>query len=163
LPLEELRMQLLKNRIAGLVALAALGGALAVSTGHAQRADPAALVDQRQARMKALGASMKTLTGFAKGEGTAADARNAAAVLIAARDMPRWWPRGTAKSVGDSKASPAIWAEQPRFQQRIAEFRQAAAAMDKAARSGDAAQVRAQLPVLGGSCKSCHTAFQLKD
>ena len=152
-------------RTLGFLALAGLSTAIAVSAGHAQRSapDPAALVDQRQARMKALGGSMKTLTGFAKGEATAADARKAGEVLAAARDMHSWWPQGTAKGVGDSKASPAIWTDKQRFKQRVGEFRQTAAAMNKAARTGDAAQVRAQLPALGASCKSCHTAFQLKD
>lgn len=158
-------MLALRIRTVGFLALAGLSTAIALSAGHAQRSapDPAALVDQRQARMKALGGSMKTLTGFAKGEATAADARKAGAVLAAARDMHLWWPQGTAKGVGDSKAAPAIWTDKQRFGQRLAEFRQAVAAMDKAARSGDAAQVRAQLPALGASCKSCHTAFQLKD
>jgi cytochrome c556 len=158
-------MPALKFRAAGFLALAGMSTAIALSAGYAQRtaANPAALVDQRQARMKALGGSMKTLTGFAKGEGTAADARKAGAVLAGARDMHLWWPQGTAKGAGDSKASPAIWTDKQRFGQRLAEYRKAAAAMDKAARSGDAAQVRAQLPALGASCKSCHTGFQLKD
>ena len=158
-------MLALRIRTVGFLALAGLSTAIGLSAGHAQRSapNPAAVVDQRQARMKAVGGAMKTLTNFAKGEGTAADARKAGAILAAARDMHRWWPQGTAKGVGDSKASPAIWADRQRFGQRLAEFRQAAAAMDKAARSGDAAQVRAQLPALGASCKSCHTAFQLKD
>lgn len=158
-------MLALKIRTVGILALAGLSTAIALSAGHAQRSapNPAAVIDQRQARMKTLGGSMKTLTGFAKGEGTAADARRAAAALAAARDMHLWWPRGTAKGAGDSKASPAIWTDKPGFGRRVAEYRQAAAAMDKAARSGDAAQVRAQLPALGASCKSCHTAFQLKD
>ena len=158
-------MPALKSRTVGFLALAGLSAAIALSAGHAQRPapNPAALVDQRQARMKAVGGAMKTLTNFAKGEGTAADAQRAAAVLAGARNMHLWWPQGTAKGVGDSKASPAIWTDKQRFGQRIAEFRQAAAAMNKAARTGDAAQVRAQLPALGASCKSCHTAFQLKD
>jgi cytochrome c556 len=158
-------MLALRFRTASLLALAGLSASIALSAAHAQRPapNPAALVDQRQARMKAVGGAMKTLTNFAKGEGTAADARKAGAVLAAAGDMHRWWPQGTAKGVGDSKASPAIWTERQRFGQRLAEFRQASAAMNKAARSGDAAQVRAQLPALGASCKSCHTAFQLKD
>jgi cytochrome c556 len=152
-------------RTFGFLALAGLSTAIAVSAGQAQRSapDPAALVDQRQARMKALGGSMKTLAGFTKGEATAAEARKAGDVLAAAREMHRWWPQGTAKGVGDSKASPAIWTDNQRFGQRIAEFRQASAAMNKASRSGDVALVRAQLPALGASCKSCHTAFQLKD
>jgi cytochrome c556 len=158
-------MLALRVRTVGFLALAGLGTPIALSAGHAQRPapNPAAVVDQRQERMKAVGGAMKALTNFAKGEGTAADVRKAGAVLASARDMHLWWPQGTAKGVGDSKASPAIWSDKQRFAQRLAEFRQAAAAMDKAARSGDAAQVRAQLPALGASCKSCHTAFQLKD
>ena len=156
-------MRSLKIGTSFFVFLAAATGALGLSAAPAQRGDPAAFIDQRQARMKGLGAAMKTLTGFSKGEATAADVRKAASVLTGARDMHRWWPRGTAKGVGDSKASPAIWIEQPRFQQRIAEFRKAGVMMDKAARSGDATRVRAQLPALGGSCKACHTAYQLKD
>ena len=157
-------MRALAIRFLGVVAVAGLSTALVLSAGHAQRSapDPAAFVDQRQARMKALGGSMKTLTGFAKDEGTAADAKKAAAVLLAARDMHRWWPQGTATGAGDSKASPAIWTDKAGFGRRIADYRLAAAAMNKAAQSGDAAQVRAQLPTLGASCKSCHTGFQLK-
>jgi cytochrome c556 len=156
---------MLKLRQFAFLGLAGIATAATVSVGHAQRApaDPAAYIDQRQARMKALGGSMKVLTGVAKGEGSAADARKAVGPLVAARDMHLWWPKGTQKGVGDSKASPTIWTDRQRFMQRVAEYRQAAAAMDKAVRSGDTAQVAAQLPALGASCKSCHTAFQLKD
>jgi cytochrome c556 len=113
--------------------------------------------------MKSLGGATKTLAGFAKGDATAPDARKAAALLATAGNMDRWWPRGTAKGAGDSKASPAIWTDGRRFAQRITQYRTAAAAMNKAAQSGDKALVAAQLPALGASCKGCHTDFQLKD
>jgi len=149
-----------------LAASAATFGMVGAASAVQSSNDPArlaALVDQRQARMKALGAATKTLTTFAKGDATAADARKAGAVLAAASNMDRWWPRGTAKGVGDSKASPAIWTDTRGFAQRVARYRQAAAAVNRAAMTGDRAQVAAQLPALGASCKGCHTDFQLKD
>ncbi len=126
-------------------------------------AKPADLVEQRQAKMKALGGSMKTLTGFSKNEASAADAAKAASLLAAAgRGMPGWWPRGTAVGVGDSEAAPAIWADAGGFKQRLATFRTASAQMDAAAKSGDAAKVGAALKAVGGSCKGCHDGFRVK-
>jgi len=148
----------------------ALSAATAVAVGAASAVqaqdDPsriAAFIDQRQARMKSLGAATKTLSGFAKGDATIADARKAAALLAATNNIDRWWPRGTAKGVHDSKASPAIWTDGRGFAQRVVQYRQATAAMNRAVATGDRAQVAAQLPALGASCKACHTAFQLKD
>jgi cytochrome c556 len=148
------------------IGLAATAVCVLAASGHTQRkaADPAALVDQRQARMKALGAATKTLTGFTKGDAPAAEAGKAGAVVAAmGRDIHKLWPRGTAKGVSDSDAAPAIWTQRGRFNQRIVQFRRAAAAMNRAARTGDAAQVKAQLPAYGASCKACHTDFRLED
>lgn len=137
---------------------------VAMPAVQAQSSDPAALVDQRQARMKALGASMKTLSGFAKGEGNAADARRAGSVVGAAgRAMPGWWPRGTARGVSDSEAAPAIWTDTAGFRQRLLAFQRAASAMESAARTGDSARVGAALRDLGGSCKGCHDGFRIED
>jgi cytochrome c556 len=144
-------------------ALAALAGTASAVQAQADPARVTAFIDQRQARMKALGGATKTLAGFAKGDATAPDARKAAALLVTAGNMDRWWPRGTAKGVGDSKASPAIWTDGRRFAQRVTQYRTAATAMNKAVLSGDKAQVAAQLPAIGASCKGCHTDFQLKD
>jgi cytochrome c556 len=142
-----------------------IAGLLAIPAVQAQRppADPASLVEQRQGRMKALGGSMKTLTGFAKGEASAADASKAASLLVAAgKGMPGWWARGTAVGVGDSEALPAIWTDAGGFRQRLAAFSTASAQMDAAARSGDAAKVGAALKAVGGSCKGCHDGYRIK-
>jgi cytochrome c556 len=139
-------------------------GLIAMPAVQAQTRDPAASIDQRQARMKALGASMKTLTAFGKGSGTAAEARKAAGTLAAAgRAMPNWWPRGTAKGVGDSEAAPAIWTDQARFRQQLATFARASDRMDKVAATGNAATLAAELRNVGSSCKGCHDLYRLED
>jgi cytochrome c556 len=124
-----------------------------------------AAVEQRQAAMKRIGASMKTLAGFAKGDVTdVAQMRKAAAAMHAGgRQMPKMWPVGTAVGTGKSKAKPEIWAQRGEFNQRIVAFQTAAAAMNRAAATGDKARVAAQLKPLGDSCKACHTPYQLKD
>jgi cytochrome c556 len=147
------------------ITLGALVAALlAMPAVQAQSRDPAALVDQRQARMKALGASMKTLTAFSKGGSSAAEAKQAAGTLAAAgKAMPNWWPRGTAVGVGDSEAAPAIWTDGARFRQRLAAFATASAQMNKVAMTGNAAAVGAELRNVGGSCKACHDLYRIED
>ena len=138
---------------------------LAMPAVQAQRgADPVALVEQRQARMKALGASMKTLSGFAKGEASAPDAQKAAEILAAGgRAMPGWWARGTGVGVSDSEAKPEIWTDAANFRQRLVAFQRASAGMQIAARTGDATKVGAELRTAGASCKGCHDGFRLED
>jgi cytochrome c556 len=154
----------MRNKLTRYTIVILVATLLAMPAVQAQSgADPAALVEQRQTRMKALGASVKTLTGFSKGEGSAADAAKAAGVLAAAgRGMPRWWARGTAVGVGDSEASPKIWTDPNGFRQSLAAFASASARMDAAARTGDAAKVGAALRDVGGSCKGCHDGFRVK-
>jgi cytochrome c556 len=147
------------------VTLGALGAALlAMPAVQAQSRDPVALVEQRQARMKALGGAMKTLNAFSKGNGTASEAAKASGTLAAAgRAMPGWWPRGTAVGVTDSEAAPKIWTDAAGFRKRLAAFRTASAQMEVAARTGDAARVGAAMPALGGSCKGCHDGYRVED
>jgi cytochrome c556 len=141
------------------ITLGALVAALlAMPAVQAQSRDPATLVDQRQARMKALGASMKTLTAFSKGGSSAAEAKQAAG-----KSMPNWWPRGTAVGVGDSEAAPAIWTDGARFRQRLAAFATASAQMNRVAATGNAAAVGAELRNVGGSCKACHDLYRQED
>jgi cytochrome c556 len=114
--------------------------------------------------MKRIGASMKTLVGFSKGDiEDPAQARAAAAAMNGlARQLPGWWRPGTAVGVGKSKAKPEIWQQRRQFNERIAAFRAAAAAMNRAAATGDKAKVGEQIKPLGGSCKGCHDLYQVK-
>ena len=153
--------------------LFAAGAALIVTVGAMQfgaaaqsaKADPRiAAIQQRQAGMKRIGASMKTLVGFSKGDiEDPAQARAAGATMNGlARQLPGWWRPGTAVGVGKSKAKPEIWQQRRQFNERIAAFRGAAAAMNRAAATGDRAKVGEEIKPLGGSCKGCHDLYQVK-
>jgi cytochrome c556 len=155
----------MRTRPPAFLLAALIGGLLAMPAVQAQRgADPVKLVEQRQARMKALGASMKTLSAFAKGEAGAPDAQKAADVLAAGgKAMPGWWARGTAIGVSDSEAAPAIWTDPAGFRKQLAAFQRASAQMRSAARTGDVAKVGAELRSVGGTCKGCHDGFRKED
>ena len=140
----------------------ARGGARAVIP--AGRAAVAA-VDRRQERMKQVGRAIRTLTAFAKGDvQDPKHARQAAAVLVvAAREMPRFWPEGTAVGVGDSRSKPALWADRAALARQVASFPTAAAGVSQAAASGERNAVARELETLGRTCRSCHAAFQARN
>ncbi len=143
----------------------ALAGIPLMAAAQSGRPDPRiAAIEQRQSAMKRIGASMKILVGFSKGDvADPAQARQAAGTLHGlARQLPKWWPAGTAAGVAKSKARPEIWQQRGQFNQRAAAFRAAAAAMDRAAASGDKAKVGEQVKTLGGTCKGCHDLYQVK-
>ena len=147
-------------------ALAAAIGIGASAGAQPAKPDPRlAAIEQRQAQMKRLGASMKLLAGFAKGEPVDSAQVKAAAAAIrrVSQRVHRFWPKGTEAGAGKSKARGDIWSNQAAFRQRIVEFRSAAAAMERTAPSGDRAKVAQALGPLGASCKSCHTSFQVKN
>jgi cytochrome c556 len=122
-----------------------------------------AAVAHRQAQMKRMRDSMKTIVGFAQGahEDKARLRQAAGTVQQVAGGMHRLWPRGTAVGTGTSKARPQVWTESVAFQRRIAGLRAAAGGMVQAAATGDKARVAAQLRPVGAACKACHDFFQV--
>lgn len=125
---------------------------------------PGAAVDHRQAEMKKLGATMKAVSAFAKGEGTVEDAR---AAYAAANGVPpnlvALFVPGTA--MGDpgaekSEALPAIWEKPDVFKTASDDMIPVWAALGQALEAGDAAAAGAALGNVGGTCKACHLAFR---
>jgi cytochrome c556 len=121
-----------------------------------------AAIEGRQAAMKRVGAAMKTLVGFSKGD--IADSRQA---LEAAKTMEssgkqfrKLLVQGTAVGVGKSKSKPEIWTDPRDFNQQMKAFLAATEAAQRAAAKGDRAALGAQLGPLGDSCKACHTKYQ---
>ena len=152
-------------RFAAICGLAGIAIA-AAAAAQAVRSDPRlGAIEQRQAEMKRLGASMKLLAGFSKGEAVNAMQAKAAAEAVrgVSQRVHRFWPEGTEAGVGKSKAKAEIWSDQAGFRERMFEFRVAAVGMERAAGSGNRVEVARALGPLGGSCKSCHTPFQAKD
>jgi len=150
------------NRIRG-VALGIGIGLMAVAL-PALAADPAQLVDERQAEMKKLGGAMKVLSTFVKeGQGTPAELQVAAATIVGvAKIMPGMWHEGTAVGVGDSEALPVIWEKRAEFDKIIADMDKAGVALVVMAASGDAGAVGKGLQGVGATCKACHEGYRLK-
>ena len=60
----------------------------------------------------------------------------------------------------ESDAMEDIWMDFETFEQKLQDFRTAAAGINKAAQSGDKAAVGAAMKDLGASCKGCHKKFK---
>jgi cytochrome c556 len=158
------RRGLIGVAILGLAACAAVAGASEAAARKATK-QQLAVIAHRQAQMKDLGRSMKTLSAFAQGElKDVQQARAAAATLARVGGvMPMLWPAGTGVGVGESNTRASAWKERDQFAARIAQFRTAAAAMNAAAATGDRAKVAQRLGAVGAECKACHTPYQVKD
>ena len=153
----------MKLKLAAAILFVSLSGAAAHLAVAAPPADARlAAVAHRQAQMKRLRDSMKTIAGFSQGaHEDQARLRQAAATLQqVAANMHRLWPRGTAVGTGTSKAKPQIWGEAVAFQRRISSLRAAVNTMVQAAATGDRARVAAQMRPVGAACKACHDFYQ---
>ena len=108
---------------------------------------------------------MQTLGAFAKGEsGDVAKMRAAAATMSrVGAAMPHLWPAGTAVGVGESSTRASLWKERDQFTARVAQFQTTVAGLNAAAATGQRVQVAQRLGPVGGTCKSCHDAWQVKD
>lgn len=152
-------------RLIAAILLVSLSSAAAhIAVAAPARADARlSAVAHRQAQMKRLRDSMKTIVGFAQGaHEDKAQLRQAAGTLQqVAAGMDRLWPRGTAVGTGTSKAKPQIWGEWVAFQRRMSSLSAAAGTMVQAAATGDKARVAAQLRPVGAACKGCHDFYQV--
>lgn len=152
------------NRKGMALALALAVMASPAMTGLAAAATPEEQVKARQDTMKGLAGAMKKVLSFVKGEGaTLADVAAAAGLVHAtASRLPDLFPAGTAVGVAKSAAKPEIWQQKDQFRQKVSALETASAAFVLAAASGDAATIKAAVPVLGKACSGCHEDFRLK-
>lgn len=147
---------------------AAAPSAAAPAPAAAQPAAPAAptvqqVIETRQANLKDLGKNFKAINDQTKAStpdmaviGPAADA-----VKAHAAEIGNWFPAGSGAEAGVKTAAlPAIWSDPATFEAAVAKLQQEAGALQTAAASGDAAQVKAQFPKTGGACKNCHDTFR---
>jgi cytochrome c556 len=84
----------------------------------------------------------------------------AAQIADLAGKAPGWFPQGTGPDVGKTGAKPEIWQDPKDFASKLHNFQVAAAAFNQAAKSGDAAAVKAKFGDLGGTCKACHDKYR---
>jgi cytochrome c556 len=146
----------------GLVLAWVIGTAVAT----AALAAPADVITARQQNYKAIGKAMKGIMDELKtGSPSISTVQtNARTIAGLAPKLPGWFPAGTGPESGVKTAAlPAVWQNNADFQVAAKNFAAAAQGLNAAAAKGDAAQIGDAAKALGGTCKSCHDRFRLKE
>lgn len=142
-----------------------LAGALmaGIATAPVLAATAAEVVKSRVERYKGLGASFKRVNDeFKKGSPDAKIIQVSAREIAGhAREQYKWFPRGSGPQAGvTTKAKAEIWTNAAGFKKAQDAFAGQAAAFQKAAASGNIAQMRSLSKSLGGTCSACHRQFR---
>jgi cytochrome c556 len=146
-----------------------LAGAVAVVTtlGTVSQAaeDPAALIEYRQAIMKAIDGHIWAIVMGVKGDVSFTDevAGHAHAINEMSKTLPRLFPEGSGKEAGETRALPVIWERWGEFEAKIKILQTESAKLAEVAKGGDRAAIAQQTMVLGNDgCGSCHKTFREK-
>lgn len=122
-------------------------------------ADAEADINYRKAVMKVVGGHMGGMAGILRG-GVHADelAFHAKGMANVSAIVPGVFPAGSGE--GKTDALPVIWEDEAGFKAAMDKFVTAAAAIGKAADTGDNGAIAGKLKALGGSCKNCHDNYK---
>lgn len=146
------------------IGLVACGGEAAPEGDVAAATDAPPVIEERQANFKAIGKSFKAIRTQLEGDAPDMEAIATAATDLnaAALKVEDYFPEGTSVDDGfDTEALAAIWEKPEQFAEAHQRLVDASAEMITIAAGGDAAAVKAQVGVVGGSCKNCHDNFRL--
>ncbi len=149
------------NRSTKLLAAATLSlTATMVSTAFAHDDVKNPAVIARMSAMEAIGGSMKTLAGMAKGEMAFDSAKAEAAMAVIAREgmtVPALFE--AKESDPKSEALPAIWEN---WSDYVAKSEAMVVAAKGNAALPDLGSLQASLGKVGGTCKACHSDYRKK-
>lgn len=82
-----------------------------------------------------------------------------AAIVVSLSKLP--WPAfGPGTGQGDTRATPAIWTQQAKFNDLSQKMVAQAANLDAMARTGDLDKLKVAFRATAGTCQSCHDAFR---
>jgi cytochrome c556 len=140
-----------------------IAAALAGTAAAAAAAAPADTISARQNNFKQMGRAQKAIGDELKKPSPNLGVIRSSANTIAglAPQVSRWFPRGTGKESGArTGALPAIWQQTARFNGSANQLVNASRGLQRAAASGNLAQIRAAMPAVGGSCKGCHDSYK---
>ncbi len=143
--------------------LMALAAGLCLAGGAVAAVNAKAVIEAREANFKTFGKSMKTMNDNLKSDSPdlAVIASNAATIRGLAPKITTWFPKGTGPESGvKTEARAEIWTDGAGFAAAARRLEPEAAKLEALARAGDLAGVRAQVRVLGGTCKGCHDKFK---
>jgi cytochrome c556 len=135
----------------------------AAVVGPAVAADVARTVKARQDNMKLIARSLKAIADETKRDAPdrAAIQTRAAFIAANARQMPKWFPRGSGPQTGlEMRAKAEIWQDQRGFNRNALALQIEAAKLTTLADAASVEALRTQLGAVGKGCKSCHDSFQ---
>jgi cytochrome c556 len=138
-----------------------LGLALSLPAA-AQFQRPEQAVKYRQSALSVMGTHMGRLGAMVNNRvpfDAAQAQQNADTIAFMSRLPWQGFVEGTA---ANTKAKPEIWTERAKFDAAAAKMQEEAQKLSAAAKTGDAAQIRAAFGALGASCKACHDAYQVQ-
>lgn len=142
------------------LALAATFVALA-SPAMAQFQKPEDAVKYRKAAFTVMGTHFSRIGAMANGRvpfDAAVAAENAAIVQTMSKLPYTAFGPGTDK--GDTRALPAIWAEQAKFNDAAQKMQEEVTKLSAAAKTGNLDSVKTAFGAAGQSCKACHDAYR---
>ena len=133
----------------------------------AMAADAEHVVEARKGYFSLVALEFGPLAGMAKGElpydAAAAKAHAADLVALTKYDPSDLYAPGTsADDVKGTRAKAAIWTDTEAYKAKGTAFFEAIAALEPAAGAGQK-ELAAAVGKVGGTCKSCHDDFRLKD
>ena len=125
-----------------------------------------AIFHERHEGMETIGKSVKSIK-----QSLDSGSPDVAAIRIAAAKIEElagkssgWFPPGTDKTVlPKTRALPAIWEKPEDFASKDRDLREAAAALNAAAKTGDLSQINARFEALGKTCKACHDNYRAEE
>ena len=130
------------------------------------RADDAAVVDARQATMKAQGKDMSAIKAYIDDKADLASAQAAGADLVTqVAKIPDLFPKGTGMTQfpGKSYAKDAVWTDWDKFLAQAKTANDKAVALNAALKGGDKAAITAAFGDMGkNGCGACHEPFREK-
>lgn len=127
----------------------------------AQAQDVAKAVKARQALMKSNGKDAKALAAAVKkGKVGAREAAVAVALMANAKKITSLFPEGSGSDKVRTRAKPDIWQNWPKFQADAAALEKAAAAVESAAKAGDATAAGRGMKMVAAACGTCHKSFR---
>jgi cytochrome c556 len=144
------------------VLLGAAAFAAIATAAYAQRAAPQ-IIQTRQASYKQMAAALKGINDQLRGGSPdiAQIRRRAALLANYGVQVLRWFPRGSGPQAGvRTRARPEIWSDRAGFERAGARLLIAARGVNRAARSGDVAAIRASMPALRQACSGCHDDYR---
>lgn len=125
-----------------------------------------ATIEARQAGFKKLGKAFKTISDELRSGAPDMSVVEAttASIPVVTSGIENWFPAGTGPEAGVKTAAlAAIWEKPADFATKVAGFKTAAAALEAAGKTGDAAAITAAFRATGGTCKACHDSYKKKD